>query len=166
MRNREQSRDKTDSSDEISAEDFEKFLKANSFEEQLEILKMHSRKNQRKLKKMRRKEKMENQEEKKEGFFKKAFREMGENARAQHEVDKAKFEAIKAESKANFEENRGANTLKRAKANAKQSWDDAHMSLAERTARVREEQAKQIEEANARKIVAEERMQKSNQERK
>lgn len=49
-----------------------------------------------------------------EGFFHKAFREMKENAKAQHEVDKMKFEAVKAESKANFEENRGKNTLKRA----------------------------------------------------
>lgn len=40
-------------------------------------------------------------------FFKKAFREMKENAKAQHEIDKANFQAVKAESKANFEENRG-----------------------------------------------------------
>ena len=39
---------------------------------------------------------------------------MKENAKAQHEVDKMIFEAVKAESKANFEENRGKNTLKRA----------------------------------------------------
>lgn len=89
-------------------------------------------------------------EENKENFFKKAFRGMGESAKAQHEVDKANFNAVKAESKANFEENRGSNTLKKAKAMAKESWDDAHMSPQERTARMREEQAKQIEEANAR----------------
>jgi len=88
--------------------------------------------------------------EKKEGFFKKAFREMKESAKAQHEVDKANLEAVKAESKANFEENRGKNTLKKAKAMAKQSWDDAHMAPAERTEKTRAEQAKQIEEANKR----------------
>ena len=86
--------------------------------------------------------------EKKENFFKKAFREMGENAKAQHEVDKANFAAAKAEAKANFEENRGTNTFRKAKAQAKQSWDDAHMTPAERTAKTREEQKKQIEEAN------------------
>lgn len=53
--------------------------------------------------------------EKKENFFKKAFKDMRESAKAQHEVDKANLEAVKAESKANFEENRGSNTLKRAK---------------------------------------------------
>ena len=95
--------------------------------------------------------------EKKENFLKKAFREMGESAKAQHEVDKANFAAAKAEAKANFEENRGTNTLKRAKAQAKKSWDDAHMSPAERTAKVREEQRKQIEEANERIKLANER---------
>lgn len=37
------------------------------------------------------------------GFLKKAFNDMKESAKAQHEVDKANFEAVKAESKANFE---------------------------------------------------------------
>ena len=105
-------------------------------------------------------------EEKKENFFKKAFREMGENAKAQHEVDKANFAAAKAEAKANFEENRGANSLKRAKAQAKQSWDDAHMSPAERTAKTREEQKKQIEEANARIKLANERYEAAKVEKK
>ena len=95
--------------------------------------------------------------EKKENFFKKAFKEMGENAKAQHQVDKANFAAAKAEAKANFEENRGTNTFKKAKAQAKQSWDDAHMSPAERTSKVRAEQEKQIEEANARIKAANER---------
>lgn len=95
--------------------------------------------------------------EKKENFFKKAFREMGESAKAQHEVDKANFRAAKAEAKANFEENRGSNTFKRAKAMAKQSWDDAHMSPAERREKTLAEQQKQIEEANERIRKANER---------
>lgn len=37
-------------------------------------------------------------------FFKKAFGDMKESARAQHQVDKANFAAVKAESKAQFEE--------------------------------------------------------------
>ena len=65
-------------------------------------------------------------------FFKKAFKDMKESAKAQHQVDKANFEAVKAESKANFEENRGKNTFKKAKAMAKKNWDDAHMSPSER----------------------------------
>ena len=89
--------------------------------------------------------KEEVKEVKKENFFKKAFKDMKENAKAQHEVDKANWEAAKAESRANFEENRGSNTWKKAKEIGKQSWDDAHMSPAERTAKMREEQQKQIE---------------------
>ena len=49
------------------------------------------------------------------------------------------------------------NTLKKAKAQAKQSWDDAHMTPQERTAKVRQEQKKQIEEANERIRLANER---------
>ena len=40
----------------------------------------------------------------KEGFFGKAFDDMKENAKKQHEIDKANFEAVKADSKARFEE--------------------------------------------------------------
>lgn len=104
--------------------------------------------------------------EKKENFMKKAFREMGESAKAQHEVDKANFAAAKAEAKANFEENRFTNSLARAKAQAKQSWDDAHMSPAERTAKTREEQKKQIEEANARIAEANARYEAAKVEKK
>ena len=102
--------------------------------------------------------------EKKDNIFKKAgrglkkaFKDMGENAKAQAQVDQANLAAAKAEAKANFEENRGTNTLKKAKAQAKQSWDDAHMSPTERTAKIREEQKKQIEEANERIKLANER---------
>lgn len=95
------------------------------------------------------------------GFFKKAFNDMKESAKAQHEVDKANFEAVKAESKANFEENKFHNTFAKAKADAKKSWDDAHMSPSERAEKTKKEQAEQIaeakkrtEEANARYNVA------------
>lgn len=42
-------------------------------------------------------------------FLKKAFQDMKDNAKAQHEVDKANFAAVKAESKANFEEVKARN---------------------------------------------------------
>lgn len=90
-------------------------------------------------------------------FFKDAFRDMGESAKAQHEVDKANFAAAKAEAKANFEENRGTNTFKKAKEQAKQSWDDAHMTPSERTAKIREEQKHEIEESNKKIKLANER---------
>lgn len=37
-------------------------------------------------------------------FFKKAFADMKASAKAQHEVDRLRFQAVKAESRANFEE--------------------------------------------------------------
>lgn len=37
-------------------------------------------------------------------FLKNAFNDMKESAKAQHEVDKANFAAVKAESKAQWEE--------------------------------------------------------------
>jgi len=95
--------------------------------------------------------------EKTEGFFKKAFNDMKESAKAQHEVDKANLAAAKAESKANFEENRGRNTFVKAKADAKKNWDDAHMSPAERAAKMQAEREEKISEANKRKADAEAR---------
>lgn len=83
-------------------------------------------------------------------FFGKAFSDMKKSARAQREVDKAEFEAVKAESRASFEENRGKNTFKRAKANAKKSWDDAHMSPSKRACQEQEAREARIAEANAR----------------
>jgi len=83
-------------------------------------------------------------------FFKKAFGDMKESTKAQHEVDKANFAAAKAEAKANFEENRGHNTYARAKADARKNWDDAHMSPAERAAKDQAEREAQIAAANAR----------------
>ena len=116
---------------------------------------------------------MEEKKEKKENiitktgkFFKDAFRDMGESAKAQHEVDKANFALAKAEAKANFEENRGSNTFKKAKANAKKSWDDAHMTPAKRTAKTREEQKKQIEEINEKIKIANQRYEEAKVEKK
>ena len=117
--------------------------------------------------------KVEEKVEKKDNIFKKtgrglkkAFKDMAESAKAQHEVDKANFAAAKAEAKANFEENRGTNTFRRAKEQAKQSWDDAHLTPAERTAKTREEQQKQIAEANERIRLANERYEAAKVEKK
>ena len=83
-------------------------------------------------------------------FFKKAFSDMKESTKAQHEVDRAEFRAVKAESKANFEENRGRNTFRKAKADAKKSWDDAHMSPSQRAAKEQRVRDQRIAEANRR----------------
>ena len=91
-------------------------------------------------------------------FFKNAFGDIKESAKQQHEVDKANFAAVKAESKANFEENRGSKTFAKAKADAKKSWHDAHMIPAERNAQMKEERERQIAEANKRKAEADARI--------
>ncbi len=72
---------------------------------------------------------------------------MKDSAKAQHEVDKAEFQAVKAEAKANFEENKFHNTYAKAKADAKKSWDDAHMSPSERVAKMQEERNAKIAKA-------------------
>lgn len=87
-------------------------------------------------------------------FFKKAFGDMKKSAKAQHEVDKANFNAARLEARANFEENRGHNTFAKAKADAKKNWDDAHMSPAEREKRAEEEREAAIAAANARAEAA------------
>ena len=94
-------------------------------------------------------------------FFKDAFSDMKESAKAQHEVDKANLEAVKAESKANFEENRFHNTYAKAKEIGKKSWDDAHMSPTERNAKMQEERNKQIAEAKERTEKANARYEKA-----
>ena len=90
-------------------------------------------------------------------FFKKAFQDMKENAKAQHQVDKANFEAAKAEAKANFAENRGRNTFAKAKAAGKKTWDEAHMSPSERSAKMQQERQEQIDAAKARTAAANQR---------
>ena len=77
-------------------------------------------------------------------FFKKAFSDMKESAKAQHEVDKAEFAQKKAEARASFEENRGHNTFARAKADAKKNWDDAHMNPSQRAAKEQESRNERI----------------------
>ena len=94
-------------------------------------------------------------------FFANAFSDMKESAKAQHEVDKANFEAVKAESKANFEENRFHNSLARAKEQGKKSWEDAKMSPSERTKKMQAEREAKLKEAQERKAAAEERYEKA-----
>ena len=71
-------------------------------------------------------------------FFKKAFDDMKDNAKAQHEVDKANFAAVKAEARANFEE--------------------AKMSPKARQEKMQAERRAKIEEADKRKAEADRRI--------
>ena len=92
-------------------------------------------------------------------FFANAFSDMKESAKAQHEVDKANFEAVKAESKANFEENRFHNTFERAKQNSKESWENAKAMSNQETRKAMEQEKRYeaIKAANERKLAAEKR---------
>jgi hypothetical protein len=71
-------------------------------------------------------------------FFKKAFGDMKESTKAQHEVDKANFAAAKAEAKAN--------------------WEEAKMSPSQRQAKMQADREAQIAEANERKAIADARI--------
>ena len=71
-------------------------------------------------------------------FFKKAFADMKESTKAQHEVDKANFAAAKAEAKAN--------------------WEEAKMSPSQRQAKMQEERDAQIAVANERRAAADARI--------
>ena len=71
-------------------------------------------------------------------FFKKAFSDMKQSTKAQHEVDKANFAAAKAETKAN--------------------WEEAKMSPSKRQAKMQEEREAQIAAANERKAAADARI--------
>ena len=72
-------------------------------------------------------------------FFKNAFKDMKKSAKAQHEVDKANINAVKAESKA--------------------TWEEAKMSPKGRQALMQKERDEQIAEAKKRQQEAEERIQ-------
>ncbi len=74
-------------------------------------------------------------------FFKRAFCDIKESAKAQHEADKAEFAAVKAESRASFEEARAKGSIKAHKRELQARRDT------------------QIGAANKRKAEAEDRIQ-------
>ena len=74
-------------------------------------------------------------------FFKKAFADMKASAKAQHEVDKANFAAVKAESEA--------------------TWEEAKMTPAQRQAKMQREREQQIADANARTAAANARIEEA-----
>ena len=72
-------------------------------------------------------------------FFKKAFSDMKESTKAQHEVDKANFAAVKAESKANWEEAKAMGTPETRKTMMQEERDK---QIAEAKKRQEEAQAR------------------------
>lgn len=71
-------------------------------------------------------------------FFRKAFADMKASAKAQHEVDKAQFEAVRAENKAR--------------------WEEAKMTPAGRQAMMQDARDQQIAEARERTAAAQARI--------
>lgn len=65
-------------------------------------------------------------------FFEKAFEDMKESARAQHEVDAAEFAAVKAESKARIEEARAMGRPETRKAAMQAERDEKIATAIER----------------------------------
>lgn len=83
------------------------------------------------------------QEKEKIGFFKRAFNDMKESTRRQHEIDKANFKAHKLEAKATFQEHKAMSSR------------DTRKAIEER------EYEKQMQEAKARQEAAERRIEKA-----
>ena len=73
-------------------------------------------------------------------FFKRAFSDMKEDAKAQHEVDKANFQAAKEESKAQFAEAKAMSKTESRKAIMQEKRDE---QIAEANARTVEAKARQ-----------------------
>ncbi len=67
-------------------------------------------------------------------FFKKAFKDMKESAKAQHEVDKANMEATRVESKAQFEEATAMRDPEKRKAMMQEKRNAQIAEATERTA--------------------------------
>ncbi|MBE6807178.1 MAG: hypothetical protein E7527_04105 [Ruminococcaceae bacterium] len=67
-------------------------------------------------------------------FFKKAFEDMKESTKAQHQVDKANFAAAKAESKAQWEEAKATGDPKRRQAVMQKQRDEQIAAANERKA--------------------------------
>ena len=125
---------------EITEVEFERFLKEKSEEGRLRILLEHAEKNDKIIQEKSegivfniKKEKKNKMAE----FFKKAFQDMKESAKAQHQVDKANFEATRAEARAQWEE---------AKLTPKQRQEKMQREREEQIAAAK----KRTEDANAR----------------
>lgn len=70
-------------------------------------------------------------------FLKNVFEDMKESAKAQHELDKANFAAVKAEAKAQWEEAKARNKPEVRKAAERAKREGAIAQAKERAARVR-----------------------------
>ncbi|MBQ2125182.1 MAG: hypothetical protein II196_05245 [Spirochaetales bacterium] len=71
-------------------------------------------------------------------FFKNAFNDMKESAKAQHEVDKANFQAAKAEAKANWEEAKAMSNPQFFKESQQKKYDEMIAEANDRIAATQE----------------------------
>lgn len=71
-------------------------------------------------------------------FFKNAFKDMANSTKLQHEVDKAEFDAIKAESKADFLEHKCNSSISKGKSKREIELEEKRLDALNRKAAAQE----------------------------
>lgn len=71
-------------------------------------------------------------------FFKNAFKDMANSTKLQHEVDKAEFDAIKAEAKADFLEHKCNSSISKGKSKREMELEEKRIDALNRKAAAQE----------------------------
>lgn len=67
-------------------------------------------------------------------FFKNAFKDMANSTKLQHEVDKAEFDAVKAEAKADFLEHKCNSSISKGKSKREMELEEQRIEALNRKA--------------------------------
>ena len=71
-------------------------------------------------------------------FFKNAFKDMANSTKLQHEVDKAEFDAVKAEAKADFLEHKCNSSISKGKSKREMELEEKRIDALNRKAAAQE----------------------------
>ena len=71
-------------------------------------------------------------------FFKNAFKDMANSTKLQHEVDKAEFEAVKAEAKADFLEHKCNSSISKGKSKREMELEEKRIDALNKKAAAQE----------------------------
>ena len=71
-------------------------------------------------------------------FFKNAFKDMANSTKLQHEVDKAEFDAVKAEAKADFLEHKCNSSISKGKSKREMELEEKRIDALNRKATAQE----------------------------
>lgn len=71
-------------------------------------------------------------------FFKNAFKDMANSTKLQHEVDKAEFDAVKAEAKADFLEHKCNSSISKGKSKREMELEEQRIDALNRKAAAQE----------------------------